>query len=260
MPVIFNTQLRDEYQRLFDSCTIRSEKIGDVNECVNRILAGKPEYETVAARTNIPWYFIGIVHNMECSCRFNTHLHNGDPLTKRTTHVPKGFPKNGNPPFSWADSAEDALKLKSLHTWNDWTVPGVLFQLERYNGFGYRPRGINSPYLWSFSNHYSRGKFTSDGIFDSNAISKQIGAAVLLRRMSELQHAVAGETDIITQIKKTGVQVKFDPDHFNELAEHLQQLLNRVGQHLKVDGKAGKNTSDAYKRVSGVFLKGDSRS
>lgn len=260
MPVTFNTQLRDEYQHLFNSCTIRSEKMDDVNECVSRIVAGRNQYEAVASRTNIPWYFIGIIHNMECSCRFNTHLHNGDPLTKKTTHVPKGFPKNGLPPFTWVDSAEDALKLKSLHTWTDWTVPGLLFQFERYNGFGYRPRGINSPYLWSFSNHYSRGKFTSDGIFDSNAISKQIGAAVLLRRMSELQLAVTGETDIVTQIKNLGEKVKYDPDHFNELADQLQQLLNGIGQHLKVDGKAGKNTSDAYKRISGKFLKGDPRS
>ncbi|MFL5807911.1 MAG: hypothetical protein ACJ749_00240, partial [Flavisolibacter sp.] len=190
---------------------------------------------------------------------FTTHLHNGDPLTKRTTHVPKGLPKNGNPPFAWADSAEDALRLKSLDTWSDWTVPGVLFQMERYNGFGYRPRGIHSPYLWSFSNHYSKGKFTADGLFDSTAVSKQIGAAVLLRRMSEKQVAIAGDIDIITQIKKLGEQVVFDPDNFHANAEQLQEMLNKVGQHLRLDGKAGKNTSDAYQRVSGKFLQGDNR-
>jgi hypothetical protein len=129
--------------------------------------------------------------------------------------------------------------------------------MERYNGFGYRPKGIHSPYLWSFSNHYTKGKFTADGHFDGDAVSKQIGAAVLLRRMSEQQVAVAGDTDIITQIKTLGNEVVFDPLNFHDQAERLQLLLNKIGQHLRVDGKAGRNTSDAYQRVSGKFLNGD---
>src|SRR5438132_1657335 len=140
MPVAFNDALRSEYQGLFDTCSIKPEKAADVDACVNRILKGKQHYDIVSSRTNIPWYFIGIIHNMECSCDLNTHLHNGDPLTKRTSHVPKGFPKNGEPPFKWEDSAEDALRLKALDQWNDWSVPGILFQFERYNGFGYRVR------------------------------------------------------------------------------------------------------------------------
>ena len=40
--------------------------------------------------------------------------------------------------------------------------------------------GINTPYLWSFSNHYTRGKFTSDGNWDSSAVSQQCGAGVIL--------------------------------------------------------------------------------
>jgi lysozyme family protein len=78
----------------------------------------------------------------------------------------------------------------------------MLFKMEQFNGFGYRVKGINSPYLWSFSNHYSKGKFTRDGFFDPNAVSKQIGAAVLLRRMSERQIAVAGEVDILHRLRK----------------------------------------------------------
>ncbi|MDQ3815011.1 MAG: hypothetical protein M3347_13810, partial [Armatimonadota bacterium] len=31
--------------------------------------------------------------------------------------------------------------------------------------------------------HYTKGKFVADGVFDPNAVSKQCGAAVLLRRM-----------------------------------------------------------------------------
>jgi lysozyme family protein len=259
MAVAFNVSLRNEYQHLFNTCSIHPQHYTALDACVDRILAGKPRYETVSQRTGVPWYFIGILHNMECSCRFNTHLHNGDPLTARTVHVPRGYPKTGTPPFTWEESAEDALRLKKLHTWTDWSIAAMLFKMEQYNGFGYRRHGIHSPYLWSFSNQYSRGKFTSDGFFDPRAVSKQIGAAVLLRRMSERQLAVAGELDVISLIKKVGAEVVFDPSTYNKQAETLQVLLNSAGQQLRVDGKAGKITSDAFHRISGQYLQGDSR-
>jgi lysozyme family protein len=50
---------------------------------------------------------------------------------------------------------------------------------------GYRKRKppMNSPYLWSGSNHYTKGKFIHDGQFDPEAVSKQIGAGTMLRYM-----------------------------------------------------------------------------
>jgi lysozyme family protein len=61
----------------------------------------------------------------------------------------------------------------------------MLYLLEAYNGFGYRPRGVPTPYLWSFSNLYRSGKYVADGKFDRNAVSKQCGAAVMLRVLQE---------------------------------------------------------------------------
>ena len=257
MAITFNNGLRTEYQHLFNTCTLKN--FAAIDAVVDLIAANKARYQAVSATVGAPWYFIGILHNMECSCKFNMHLHNGDPLTARTVRVPAGFPKAGKPPFTWEASAEDALRLKKLHTWTDWSVPAMLFKMEQFNGFGYRRFGIHSPYLWSFSNHYSKGKFTRDGFFDPAAVSKQIGAAVLLRRMSERQIAVAGEVDVITLIKKVGAEVAFNPKVFNKQAETLQVLLNSAGQQLRVDGKAGENTSDAYRRITGEFLKGDKR-
>jgi hypothetical protein len=77
--------------------------------------------------------------------------------------------------------------------------------------------------------------------------------------MSELQIAIAGEKDLLTQIKELGPQVSFDPEHYHVTAARLQKLLNSVGQHLKIDGKAGRNTSDAYQRISRKYLQGDSK-
>ena len=242
-----------EYQQLFNSCVIREERFAELDQAIKLILGGRQHYEAVQAKTNVPWYFTGIIHCLEGSINFNTHLHNGDSLNAKTKNVPKDRPKVGKPPFVWEDSAIDALQLKSLDVWTDWSISGILFQFERYNGFGYRPRSIRSPYLWSFSTHYVRGKFVKDGIFSETAVSKQCGAAVLLRRMGERQIAVTGDLDSISQIKFAGSKVKFAPKRFSEDAQVLQRLLNSIGRPLRIDGFAGRMTSDAFFAVAGKF-------
>ena len=59
----------------------------------------------------------------------------------------------------------------------------MLYRFEANNGMGYRKRSVATPYLWSFTNHYDKGKFVADGKYDAEAISKQVGAAVLLKEL-----------------------------------------------------------------------------
>jgi lysozyme family protein len=175
--------LKQEYQDSFDRCVMRPEFAGDVAFCMKRLRKGQPSYELVQAANGVPWQFVGIIHCMECGFNFSGHLHNGDPLTARTVQVPKGCPKTGSPPFTWLQSALDALAMRKLNQVTDWSVPHMLYQLEGYNGFGYRRRGLVSPYLWSFSNLYSKGKFVKDGVFNPEAVSKQCGAGLLLKSL-----------------------------------------------------------------------------
>jgi hypothetical protein len=172
------------------------------------------------------------------------HLHNGDPLTAKTVQVPKGRPIAGSAPYKWEVSAEDALTLDKVHLWTDWSIPGMLFKFEGYNGYGYRKLTppINSPYLWSFSNHYTKGKYVADGKFSPTAVSKQIGAAVFLRRMAEKQIITPGVAERLKLIKQLGQEVGFAPNKYVSKAEELQKLLNLSGAHLMADGKAGRNT------------------
>ncbi|MBI1938712.1 MAG: hypothetical protein HYS25_11400 [Ignavibacteriales bacterium] len=115
MPAINLTEaLKTEYNNLFNACIIRNERLHEAEKVVNRIIAGKNRYELVSSQLNIPWYFIAAIHNMESSQNFNSHLHNGDPLTTRTVHVPAGRPTNGNPPFTWEQSAIDSLQFQKL--------------------------------------------------------------------------------------------------------------------------------------------------
>ncbi|CAN5692787.1 hypothetical protein BH11BAC3_BH11BAC3_08620 [soil metagenome] len=262
---IYNAQLQAEYQRLFDTCHITPNLYPAVDKYVDMILKGRSRYEAVGAKLNIPWYFIGLTHCMEGNCNFTKHLHNGDPLTARTVQVPKNRPAQGNPPFTWEVSAEDALRYQGLDKWTDWGIPGMLYQLEAYNGYGYRylkaPNvPINSPYLWSFSNIYTKGKYTSDGKYSATAVSKQCGVAVMLRRIFEKQLATTDtNADPLAMLKQLGKEVNYAPSRYVAKAEELQRQLNLNGAILKVDGKAGKISSDAYKKLVGEYLHGDPR-
>ena len=171
---------------------IKPSWLGRADAQTRRIIANKKRYQKVSAilqkRHNnyIPWQFIGVIHMMESNCNFGTHLHNGDSLQARTRQVPAGRPRTGSPPFTWEESAVDALVMKKFDEEDKWTMEKICYNLERYNGWGYVNRGIPSPYLWSGSNIYTRGKYVRDGVFDANEVSQQVGALVLLKRILAL--------------------------------------------------------------------------
>ena len=175
--------LRDEYAAWYAMCSERPERHGEVAYYVKRLRQGQSIYQQLGDELGIPWPFIGVIHGMECGFNFTTHLHNGDPLAARTTHVPAGRPAAGSPPFTWRESARDALIFKGYHQIDEWSVARQLYLLERYNGMGYRRRGVPTPYLWSFSTLYDKGKFVADGRFDPQAVSRQCGAALMLKAM-----------------------------------------------------------------------------
>ncbi|GLI56540.1 hypothetical protein PM10SUCC1_20540 [Propionigenium maris DSM 9537] len=172
----FKSKLKEEYERLFDTCQVRSGKLPAVERVIVNILKNQERYEKVGHRLRIPWYFIAVIHSMEGGLNFNTHLHNGDSLTRRTQHIPRGRPKSGTPPFTWEESSIDALEYEKLNRWKDWSIGGILYKLEKYNGWGYRSRHphVLSPYLWSFSSHDTKGKYVADGRWSESAVSQQV--------------------------------------------------------------------------------------
>jgi lysozyme family protein len=179
--------IANEYRAMFRAAVIDPAKLDRIDRAATRLVGFRARYQSVGESLDIPWYFIGLVHSMESACNFGCHLHNGDRLTERTSRVPAGRPpaEVGDPPFTWEVSATDALKSHQLHVKSDWSLPAVLFRLEKYNGWGYRFKGLASPYLWSFSDRYTTGKYVADGQFDPAAKSDQCGAAVILKRLEQ---------------------------------------------------------------------------
>lgn len=261
--------LRREYQELFDSCSIVPSKVDVVRSVVQKIDGYVSNYMSVANQVGMPWWIVGIIHMMESSCNFRTHLHNGDPLTARTVRAPKGRPVSGSPPFSWEESAIDAMLYKGFDKVGTWDIPTMLYLLEAYNGFGYRVYhpDVLSPYLWSMSQHYQAGKYVSDGTWSQTAISQQCGAAVIMKRMfdegiaclscflNDTEVSDASDTTLVSRYTTTmplWAEV--------EKTKHLQRWLNTFdGIAVIVDGWAGNNTSEAYRRVTGHYLPGDPR-
>lgn len=186
--------IKDEYTELFNRMILLPTKQKSVDQQLDRVRKGKTRYEAFATSLGIgiPWYFIALIHCMEADDdvgAFHCHLHNGDSLNERTVHVPahRPPPSVGDPPFKWEVSAKDALELEGFLKETDWSMAHMLYLMEKYNGFGSRRfHQLATPYLWSFSDLYAHGKYVGDGHWNGNAVSKQMGAAVLLKRGMEL--------------------------------------------------------------------------
>ena len=178
--ISWNEEVRVELDLLW-----RTMEITDAGRFVlsrAKALNGRGFYEKLGESMGIPWWFIACIHGMECGFNFSLHLHNGDSLQRRTRRVPAGRPVEGDPPFTWMESARDALGMKGLDRVQDWSMPHALWLLEVYNGLGYRLyRRMPSPYLWAGTNHYTAGKYVSDGKYDATAVSKQAGCAGLIK-------------------------------------------------------------------------------
>jgi lysozyme family protein len=72
---------------------------------------------------------------------------------------------------------------RGLHQVGSWSLARVLHEFERYNGMGYRRMGKATPYLWSFSNLYEKGRYVREHEYDPEAVSKQCGAALMIKTL-----------------------------------------------------------------------------
>jgi lysozyme family protein len=200
-----------------------------------RLVAAKARYQAVEVQTGVPWVFIAVTHQRESSQNWNRSLAQGDPWNQRSTHVPAGR----GPFSSWEEAAVDALVNCGPYAARnkDWTLAGTLTKLEEYNGLGYFRKGIPSPYIWSGTDQYSRGKYVADGVFDPDTVDKQLGCAGLILAMMQLDSSI-----------KFGDAPPASTEPVRDGA-WLQNALNKLGANpaLEVDGNVGPATRNAVR-------------
>ena len=232
-----------------------------------RAVANKARYLSIARRAEMPdigWVFIAVTHYRESAQDFTANLGQGDPLDRITTHVPAGRgPFVG--PTAFEDGAVDALVNCAPYAarLTDWSAPGMLTNLERYNGVGYftgpvtKRNGVviarypsqPSAYIWSGTNQYVKGKYVADGVFDPNTVDKQLGCAGLILAMMQLDSSIGLEGSA-RPLPAIDAAVPAPAAASGILdARWLQTSLNTLGASplLLVDGISGPTTRNAVR-------------
>lgn len=138
----------------------------------------KDKYQKVEQETGVPAELVAAIHWRESSGNFNTYLHNGQKLGQITTIVPKGIYFE-----NWTDAAIDAINSHNPEIVDENEIETWYEFAEKYNGLGYRNRGVASPYVWAGTDNYTSGKYIADGKYDPNHVDQQLGVALMLKTL-----------------------------------------------------------------------------
>lgn len=172
-----------DYLTLYSTAKLTTDplKLKELDSICKVALTHESLYRAVQLMVKVPWPIIAAIHYRESDQDFTKHLHNGDPLSARTVHVPAGRPIEGEPPFTWPESAADALNMAIRP--KSWEIASCLDFMERYNGTGYQKHSVNTPYLWDYTDKYLSGLYTNDGIYDASVKESRPGAVSILKSL-----------------------------------------------------------------------------
>lgn len=176
---------RLEYLAFWQKCQLTEARRPVIKSVCDKVLAFKKDfYDEVEAGTGVPWWVIGAIDYREENFNHTGYLGNGDPLKKKTTHVPRGR----GPFATWYQGAIDAIHFSGwdrLPSGGHWDIVTCLIKTEYYNGLGYAHMGKRSPYVWGSTNMQQRGKYVADGHYDPNAWDIQLGTAAIFMGLKE---------------------------------------------------------------------------
>jgi lysozyme family protein len=187
MPQVTNAAMIAANADRWTHAHIRPEWQVAIDETAARLMipVNRKRFEAVAKADGVPWHVVAIIKEREAGAdpAFRKSIAQGDVWSAPSRNVPK----DRGPFASWEAAAHDALVdcAPFAGRWRDWSIGGALALLEKYNGVGYALRGLPSPYVWSATDQYVKGKYVRDGVFDSEFVDRQIGCAALLLAMQK---------------------------------------------------------------------------
>jgi lysozyme family protein/peptidoglycan hydrolase-like protein with peptidoglycan-binding domain len=232
--------LRSGYTDLWQCMDVQPDKAAAVNKIANRLMGSKSLYQQVSQATGVPWFVIAALHNRESDADFETYLGNGEPLNR----VTRLEPKNHGPFPTWEAGAIDALGHDKLNEVTDWSPERACYEIEKFNGWGYRAKHVNSPYLWSFSNNYQSGKYVADHVFNPIVVDRQCGAMPIIKQIMALDPTASFQVSAVSTspTAPTALAIGSRGDRVTQLQNALKQRGYPVGD---VDGIYGSMTRDA---------------
>lgn len=179
---------------LWQEAKILPGRVNEIKQIAEKVLSFKADfYDQVEAATKVPWYVVGAIDCREESFNHHGYLGNGDPLSRITSHVPRG-----RGPFkTWYEGAIDAFHLDGmdqLPAGGHWDIVTALIKCEGYNGLGYASKGLPSPYVWGATNIQKAGKYVSDGHWSATAWDSQPGCAAIFLALKEFNQVDLNET------------------------------------------------------------------
>ncbi len=120
---------------------------------------------------------------------------------------------------------------------------------EYYNGLGYHNRDTASPYVYSGTDNYDRGKYVSDGKYSSTHRDQQLGVMSMVDRIGGADIDLEADTDGTRAWARvvSGAKV-LERGATGKVVELLQQKLRAAGFEAGDDGDFGPTVQGAVKK------------
>ncbi len=176
--------------------TLSKTQQNSLNQFQKNYQANAGRYQAVSDNLKAQGYNlspaqVAAFHYREASGNFGKSIANGESLNNyvRKDGIMGGgsasnsFTRTNN----WEQNASEVLayKLNEKYGANaktkDFSQNSQFYDFaERFNGMGYRNKGVASPYIWAGTDQYTGGKYVKDGVYDPNHVDQQPGIASLI--------------------------------------------------------------------------------
>jgi lysozyme family protein len=246
--------LEPEFVRLIALAHIRPECEHALQATCVRLLHDKAIYGEIATRTGVPIALLMALNEREDSGNLHAYMGNGQPLTRRTTIVPKGRGPFPDTPAGFVAGACDALAIDHLDQVarqpGGWSMPRAAYESVEWNGWGY---GTLSPYAFGGTTVQKRGKYIRDHVYDPNVMDPQLGTVAIMEKLFELDPSLVFAASITKRPDNEAAAAAVSVPH-PALADvdvrWVQASLNKLkleGTPIGVDGDVGRETRAAVR-------------
>lgn len=249
-------QLAPEYERLAAFAMIVPARERELAIVCEHLRNDKELFEEVYSKTSVPTAVLMALAEREMSGNTHCYLGNGQPLNRRTTIVPlnrgpwlEAYPQN------FVAGCIDSLHLDGLdkyaQKYGGWSLALLGYASEDWNGWGYRARGIPSPYFVGATTVQKSGKFIRDHVYSATTMDPQLGTLAIVEELVKQDPSLAFY-DLAPKIPAPSIVPAIVPHPIMASVnpEWVQRSLNRLkvaGTPLLVDGNVGRGTRAAVR-------------